>query len=166
MRRLFCALAALLIAAPALAQEPVGCDKFKFNLDQERALLNGDDVANVKTGDSAPLSRALSVALVPFASAGLPVAPERPPKSASSFAGFVRFAAVPQPGSYKVTVSDVAWIDVVQDGALQKSSAFSGALGCPGVRKSVIFPLNAAPFTVEISGVTAPSIRLAVTPAP
>ncbi len=64
-----------------------------------------------------------------------------------------------------MTVSDVAWIDVVQDGGLQKSSAFSGVLGCPGVRKSVIFTLSSDPFTVEISGVNAPSIRLAVTPA-
>ncbi len=70
MHRMFGALAAMLIAAPALAQEPVGCDKFKFNLDQERVLLDGGDMANVKTGDTVPLSRALSVALLPFASAG------------------------------------------------------------------------------------------------
>ena len=28
-----------LLTTPALAQEPVGCDKFKWPLDKERALL-------------------------------------------------------------------------------------------------------------------------------
>lgn len=35
----FVALAVLAIAAPAFAQEPVGCDKFKWPLDHEKALL-------------------------------------------------------------------------------------------------------------------------------
>jgi hypothetical protein len=43
-----------------------------------------------------------------------------------------------------------------------KSTAFSGALGCEGIRKSVKFDLAAAPFTVELSGVKADSIKLAI----
>ena len=43
-----------------------------------------------------------------------------------------------------------------------KSTAFSGALGCDGVRKSVKFDLAATPFTVELSGVKADSIKLAI----
>ena len=43
-----------------------------------------------------------------------------------------------------------------------KSTAFSGALGCEGVRKSVKFDLAAAPFTVELSGVKADSIKLVI----
>jgi len=35
MMRATFALAVLLAAAPALAQEPVGCDKFKWPLDRE-----------------------------------------------------------------------------------------------------------------------------------
>jgi hypothetical protein len=33
------AILAVLIAMPAVAQEPVGCDKFKWPLDKERAML-------------------------------------------------------------------------------------------------------------------------------
>jgi len=33
------ALIALLLATPAFAQEPVGCDKFKWPLDRERTML-------------------------------------------------------------------------------------------------------------------------------
>ena len=39
MGRSYLALVALLLAAPALAQEPVGCDKFKWPLDRERTML-------------------------------------------------------------------------------------------------------------------------------
>ena len=40
MGRTYLALIVLLLAAPAFAQEPVGCDKFKWPLvDRERAML-------------------------------------------------------------------------------------------------------------------------------
>ena len=39
MGRSHLALIALLLAAPAFAQEPVGCDKFKWPLDRERTML-------------------------------------------------------------------------------------------------------------------------------
>ena len=35
---------------PALAQEPVGCDKFKWPLDKERATLTGTDLPKVASG--------------------------------------------------------------------------------------------------------------------
>ena len=44
------------------------------------------------------------------------------------------------------------------------STGFSGALDCPGIRKSVKFPLAAKPFTVEVSGVEAPELSLIVSP--
>jgi len=43
-----------------------------------------------------------------------------------------------------------------------KSTAFSGALGCEGARKSVKFELAAAPFTVELTGVAASTVKLAI----
>jgi hypothetical protein len=45
-----------------------------------------------------------------------------------------------------------------------KSSAFSGATGCEGVRKSVKFELTAQPLTIELSGVPSDSIGIAVSP--
>ena len=165
MRFLLAALLAFVVATPCLAQEPVGCDKFKWPLDNERAMLTAADVAGVASGGSVaqPPPFTVSVALVAFADAKLPLPPERPPKSPQSFAGFVRVAAPPQAGTYKVTLSAAAWVDVVQAGRLVKSSAFSGAVGCAGIRKSVKFDLTAAPFAIEISGVEANAIRVAVT---
>jgi hypothetical protein len=164
MRLAITVLIACAIAAPALAQEPVGCDKFKWPLDKERATLNGTDLPKVASGDRVAfkIPFATTVALVPFADAKLPTAPERSPKSPDSFAGFIQVPAPPQAGTYKITLSSAGWIDVVQDGHAVKSTAFSGATGCEGIRKSVKFDLAATPFTVELSGVRANTINIAI----
>lgn len=165
MRLLFLAFAAATIATPCLAQEPVGCDKFKWPLDKERATLNGTDLPKATSGDRVtfPIPFATTVALAPLADAKLPIAPERAPKSPSSFAGFVQVSAPSKADTYKITLSSEGWIDVIQNGQFVKSTAFSGATGCDGVRKSVKFPLAAQPFTVEISGAPANAIRIAIT---
>jgi hypothetical protein len=152
------------MAESAFAQEPVGCDKFKWPLDKERATLNGTDLPKVVSGDRVtfPIPFGTIVALVPVADAKLPAPPELAPKSPDSFAGFFQAPAPKQPGSYKITVSAEGWIDVTQSGSTVKSTAFSGALGCEGIRKSVKFDLAAAPFTVELSGVKTDSIKLAI----
>ncbi len=152
------------MAAPAFAQEPVGCDKFKWPLDKERATLNGTDLPKIVSGDRAafPIPFGAIVALVPFADAKLAAPPERTPKSPDTFAGFFQAPAPKQPGSHKITLSAEGWIDVTQSGNPVKSTAFSGALGCDGVRKSVKFDLAATPFTVELSGAKADSIKLAI----
>jgi hypothetical protein len=160
----FIVIAACAMAAPAFAQEPVGCDKFKWPLDKERATLNGTDLPKVISGDRVtfPIPFGTIVALVPFADARLPAPPERAPKSPDSFAGFFEAKAPPQAGSYKITLSAEGWIDVEQAGQAVKSTAFSGAQGCEGIRKSVKFDLAAAPLTVELSGVKANEIKIVI----
>ena len=164
MKTAFFVLAACAVATPAFAQEPVGCDKFKWPLDKERATLNGTDLPKVVSGDRVtfPIPFGTIVALVSLADAKLPIPPENAPKLPNSFAGFFQAPAPKQPGSYKITLSAEGWIDVAQSGNTVKSTAFSGALGCESVRKSVKFDLAAAPFTVELSGVKADSIKLAI----
>jgi hypothetical protein len=157
-------LIALLVGSPAFAQEPVGCDKFKWPLDHERALLASPSQTASGGDMEKPLAAAVMVKLAPFADAHLPAAPSRAPKSHDSYAGFVRVPALPKPATYRITLSEGAWIDVVQDGNVVKSGAFSGATGCEGVRKSVKFDLAATPFIIEISGTTVQSIAIVVTP--
>jgi hypothetical protein len=164
VRKLIVVLAACTIAGPALAQEPVGCDKFKWPLDKERATLNGTDLPKVTSGDHVafPIPFATTFALAPFADAKLPTAPERAPKTPDTYAGFIQVSAPKQTGTYKITLSSEGWIDVVQDDHALKSTAFSGATGCDGIRKSVKFNLAAQPFTIELSGVPANAIRIVV----
>jgi len=158
------AILALLVATPALAQEPVGCDKFKWPLDQERKLLAS--AAPVASGAEVaqPLGAAVAISLAPLSDAKLPQPPSRAPKKPDSYAGFVRVPAPPKAGTYRVTLSQGAWIDVVRDGHDVKSVAFSGVTGCEGIRKSVKFELTAAPFTVELTGSPANTIALVITP--
>jgi hypothetical protein len=164
MGRTYLALIVLLLAAPAFAQEPVGCDKFKWPLDRERAMLASPTAVASGSEVLQPHAAATMVTLVPFADAHLPVAPERAPKSPDSSAGFVRVAGLPKPGTYRITLSQGAWIDVIQDGIVVKSTASSGATGCDGVRKSVKFELAPGPIVIELSGTTAHAIAVVVTP--
>jgi len=152
------AILAAIAAWPALAQEPVGCDKFKWPLDKERGMLAA---AKPATPAAAPLADAYTLAL--SRDTKLPMAPSRAPKPATN-AGFVELAALPKAGTYRFTLSDDGWVDVFQGGMAAKSTAFSGATGCAGLRKSVKFDLSAKPLTVEVSGATAPSISFAITP--
>ena len=151
-------------AVPALAQEPPGCDKFKWPLDKERATLTGSDLPKLASGNRItwPLPFATMITLVPIADAKLPVTPERGPKSDNTFAGFVEVPAPTKAGIFKITLSSAGWIDVVQDGHPVKSIAATGATGCAGVRKSVKFELAATPFMVQFSGIEAKSVGLAI----
>jgi hypothetical protein len=158
-------LAVCVAAGPALAQEPVGCDKFKWPLDKERATLTGTDLPKVVSGNRINWRQpfATIVALVPLAEAKLPMAPERAPKSNESFAGFIQSPAPAKAATYKITLSSEGWIDVVQDGRRVQSITSTGVRGCDGVRKSVKFDLAATPFTIELSGIEANTIAIAIT---
>jgi hypothetical protein len=158
--------AAIMVSASARAEEPKGCDGFKWSLKHEAELLQAPARPVVASGaDAAVDGKAYDLKLVDFEHAGLPTPPERKPKMTPSMAGFVRYAA-PTAGAYQVTISQAAWIDVVQDGHMIKPSAFSGAQDCPGVRKSIRLTLAATPFTIQISGMPEASIGLVVAPIP
>jgi len=164
MRTFFLIATALLAAAPAFAQEPVGCDKFRWPLDKERATLTGSDLPKVASGSRIDwrLPFATMVSLVPLADAKLPMKPERTPKSNGSFAGFIQSPAPTKAATYKITLSSEGWIDVVQGGQRVQSLTSTGAKGCDGVRKSVKFELAATPFTVQLSDIEANSVGLVI----
>ena len=155
---------ALCIVTPALAQEPVGCDKFKWPLDKERATLTGTDLPKVASGSRIDwrLPFATLVTLVPLADAKLPMPPERTPKASDNFAGFIQAPAPAKAATYKITLSSAGWIDVVQDGHQVKSIASTGVTGCDGIRKSVKFDLAATPFTVQLSGIGSDSVGIVI----
>ncbi len=157
-------IAALLSPAFAQAGEPSGCDKFKWPIAHERSALTAPQIARLAPGAALAFDAAASVHLAPLAEAKLDKPPERAPKASPSYAGVVRLAAPRAAGTFKVSASDAGWIDVVQDGRFVEPVAFSGALDCQGLRKSVKFPLEAKPFTIQISDVKTPEISLIVSP--
>jgi hypothetical protein len=157
----------LLATAPGLAQsqEGSGCDGFRWNIDRERAGLARPDKPSLANGGVLAYDVATTLALAPIAGAGLPIAPERPPKSAQSFAGHFTLAAPAKPGVYKVTISSEGWLDVLDNGAYLHPTGFTGATGCDGARKSVKFDLPPRALGIQLSGVKDERISVIISPA-
>ena len=155
-------LLCLALSRPGFAEEPRGCDKFKWSIDAAQGLL----AAAVEPAATANLDRgalkAIRLSLTPLAEAHLVKPPERAPKDPASYAGALSFAAG-EAGRYRITLSAAAWIDLIQDGRFVSPTAFTGALDCPGVRKSVEFAIGDPAFTLQVSDAASPTISLAIT---
>ena len=157
----------LLGAAPAwAAEEPSGCDKFKWNIDHERAALTAPDRIKLTPGGelAAVPSTGMTLGLTAAAEAKLPTPPERAPKE-GTFAGFTSFKSPPKAGVYTVSLSTGGWVDLVQDGHALKPKAFSGATDCDGIRKTMKYEISASSFVLQISGTKDASISIAILPS-
>ncbi|WP_027553535.1 hypothetical protein [Bradyrhizobium sp. Cp5.3] len=162
-------LAALSLGATSAlaAEEPSGCDKFKWPIERERAALTAPDRAKLASGSEQVAlpssSSAVTLTLVAPADAKLPTPPERAPKE-GTFAGFASFKTAPKAGLYTVSLSAGAWVDLVQDGHFLKPVAFSGATDCDGIRKTMKYELAAQPFVLQISGAKDNAVSIAILP--
>jgi hypothetical protein len=163
---LFAALVLLGVTPAFAAEEPSGCDKFKWPIEHERAALTAPDRAKLTSGSeqAALPGTGVTLALVPPADAKLPTPPERAPKE-GTFAGFTSFKTAPKAGLYTISLSAGAWVDVVQDGHFLKPRAFSGATDCDGIRKTMKYELSASPFVLQVSGSKDDSISVAILPS-
>ncbi len=155
------ALMSLLI--PASAAED-GCGKFAWPLAREQVLLTAVDKPAVKAGQTlaAIPKGAFVLNLQSGADAAFAMPPERKPKVERWFGGAIRFPGLEKPGIFQVTLSEEAWIDVIQDERYARSVGSTGRSDCPGLRKSVRLDLGASPFVLQISGVTSDSIAVAI----
>jgi hypothetical protein len=157
----------LLGTAPAwAAEEPSGCDKFKWNIDRERAALTAPDRIKLASGGdlAAVPSTGMMISLRAPGEAQLPSPPERAPKD-GTFAGFANIKTAPKAGLYTVSLSAGGWVDVIQDGHFLKPKAFSGATDCDGIRKTMKYVLSAAPFVLQVSGTRENSVSIAILPS-
>jgi hypothetical protein len=162
------AVALLLVSiAPAVAaEEPSGCDKYKWSIAHERAALTAPDRAKLTSGSevAAMPSTGMILSLRTPSEAKLPSPPERAPKD-GTFAGFTSFKSTPKAGIYTISLSAGAWVDVVQDGHFLKPKAFSGATDCDGIRKTMKYELTASPFVLQVSGAKEDAISIAILPS-
>jgi hypothetical protein len=147
------------------AEEPSGCDKFKWPIERERAALTAPDRTKLASGGelTALPSTGVTLALRAPADAKLPTSPERAPKE-GTFAGFASIKNAPKAGLYTISLSSGGWLDVVQDGHFLKPKAFSGATDCDGIRKTMKYELSASPFVLQVSGTKEDSISIAILP--
>ena len=162
---LLVALALLGISPAWAAEEPSGCDKFKWPIEHERAVLAAPDRLKLASGAelAALPSQAVILALRSPAEAKLPMPPERAPKE-GTFAGFANVTKMPKAGLYSISLSAGGWVDVVQEGKFLKPKAFSGATDCDGIRKTMKYELSASPFVLQVSGTKEDSVSIAILP--
>ena len=160
-------IALLLLGAPAYAaEEPSGCDKFKWGIERERAALTAPDRVKLASGGelTALPSTGMTLGLRAPAEAKLPSPPERAPKE-GTFAGFATFTSPPKAGTYTVSLSAGGWVDLVQDGHVLKPKAFSGATDCDGIRKTMKYEISASPLVLQVSGTKEDSVSIAILPS-
>ena len=157
----------LFSTAPAFAaDEPSGCDKFKWPINRERAALTAPDRTKLTSGSkqaSLP-SSGITLTLAAPTDVKLPLPPERAPKD-GTFAGFANFTSAPKAGLYTISLSAGAWIDVLQGGHFLQPVAISGATDCDGIRKTMKYELSADPFVLQISGAKDNSVSIAILPS-
>lgn len=163
MRKNVLALGLLLsfagVAAPAFAADP--CEAGKWPLTREMDWFRSATLA--KPGAALLPGHAAVIALQPTDKVQYLVPPSRKP--ADKTFGEIVSTAVATEGVYQITLSDEAWLEVVQGGKLVKVEAFTGIKECPGLRKSVRFKLAQGPAAIEIFGAAGDRLLVAVAPA-
>jgi hypothetical protein len=165
MRFVIITTAALLMVPPGpTVADNGGCEKFAWSLGRDRARFASADKLTIVAGDQLPSipANALVVRLQPGSEVNFAISPERTPKTGAWFGGTIRFAAPHHGGIYQVTLSDDAWLDIVQDNRFARSVGHTGRSDCPGVRKSVRLELLASPFVLQLSGAASESILIAI----
>ncbi|RUU12084.1 hypothetical protein EOD23_08560 [Mesorhizobium sp. USDA-HM6] len=158
MKTLVVSLFAILAGTSFAVAGDAGCDAFKWPITREQALFPAAPAA--QSGAALTVGQAMDFALVAVDTISFEVPPERAP-AAGTF-GATANVTVPPEGELQFSLSDEAWIDVVQDGHAVKSTGFSGVKTCPGVRKSVRFKLSAGLATVQLSGAKKETLKVAV----
>ncbi|MFK5595929.1 hypothetical protein ACFZ8E_02815 [Methylobacterium sp. HMF5984] len=144
----------------AMAEDVPACASFAWSVARERTAFAAPDLPTVTSGSAlSGGTGAARLVLKPIADVTLLFPSEKALKP-GTFAGSVT-ATIPAAGTYQVTLSDDAWIDVSQDGRTSlRPSAHSGKAACPDVRKSLRFVLDAGAVTIEVSRAPAPDIKL------
>jgi hypothetical protein len=160
------ALAMFVLAVAAEAEDPAACSQFKWPLATEKSWFEAGDLKDLQSGTAAGhlAPGAFTLSLRPSTEVSFALPPEGKPKADKHLGAVLSFATVAAPGRYQVTLSDEAWIDIVQDGAYRPSLDFSGVHGCPGVRKSVRFDFKRAPLVLQLSSASAETIKVAIQP--
>jgi len=161
MKAMALAAALALCSGAAIAQEASGCDKFKFPVDRERAALGEPDQSILENGGALEVGKPFQARLTASAAVRFETAPARA-SAPDSFGAVLKLPMAPAAGAYTISVSGPAWLDVLQDGAPIKPSAFSGVRDCPNIRKVLKYQLAAKPATIQISNAKQETLAIVV----
>lgn len=162
------ALLALALAGEGALAADDSCATFTWDVGQVRALF-ASAAQSIRAGHdsaSAPLLAAdqlYQLQLAPQGQVVMLLPPGKTAKFADTYAGLARLQLA-RAGSYRVSIDQGAWIDVVDDGRMIDSSDFQGRPGCSAPHKIVQYLLPAAhELVLQVSGSAAPHLHLTIT---
>jgi hypothetical protein len=165
-----CLLLALAVAARSAIADQDPCAGFSWNVARERALFAAapQSLAAGRELKSTPLlapDRLYELQLGEQDRVTMLLAPGGKSVGDAGYAGLARLQ-LPRAGSYRISMDQPAWIDVLVDGKMLESSGFQGRPGCVAPHKSVQFALPAGPqLVLQISAATAARLRVTITHA-
>lgn len=148
MKPYLLALSLIVLSSPAVAQndcEPVPAEWSGWS-------------ASVPLAEDLQAGGRKEMTLAPVGSVKLAATPVKPPVT-GMYAGTVAFDVV-RAGRVRIALDQGAWIDVVKDGAIVKSTTHGHGPKCSGIRKIVDFDLTPGRYVVQI--VNAPKDRIGV----
>ena len=150
-------LAGLLCAAtPSMAQQE-NCRQFSWSMGRQIDLFD-EPLPVVENERSLPKEGVFAILLKPVAEVIYRVPPQR--GRDSGFGGVVTIESLPA-GRYQIALSEMAWVDAVQDDKRLAILA-TREWGCRGVRRSVDADVKGEPLTLQIGGASVPRLSIAV----
>lgn len=172
MRLLSVALAAALVSAPALAQQPghsaPECTAMDASLPAGLEDWNGGaPLVTASAADKAAtltLGKGYQASLLKRDTVAFLVEPEKPGGSVS-YSGVFAFT-LEESGDYTVALNTAAWIDVVEDGKAVEPLSFGRGPECTTIRKMVVYPLKAGRHVLQIAGNGTETAKLLVVKRP
>jgi hypothetical protein len=169
-------VAVAVAAQRAIADQDDPCAGFSWNVARERALFAAapQSIAAGRELKSTPLlapDRLYELQLGKQGQVTMPLAPGRKSVGDAGYDGHARYAGLarlqlPRAGSYRISLDQPAWIDLLADGKMLDSSGFQGRPGCVAPHKIVQFTLPAGPeLVLQFSAATIPRLRVTITHA-
>jgi hypothetical protein len=159
------------IAGASFAQDDP-CAAFSWNISHERGLFatSGQTLVAGNSAVSAPrveAERLYELQLVPQTQVKFASPPGKskstPESTHNLYAGLAQ-VRVSQPGTYRISLDQPSWIDVLTDGKAIASSDFQGRSGCRSPHKIVQFALPAGKqLLLQFSGASSSPLRLTIT---
>lgn len=124
------------------------------------ALGSAAQASALKTA-ALPLEQGILVALHPTRQVRYVSQPEKPGGSVAH--GGMVALSITALGRYQVSLSSDAWLDMLKDGAAQRSVAHAPGPKCSPIRKTVIFSLRPGTYVLQISANADPAVTVMVT---
>jgi hypothetical protein len=154
------------LASRAFADDP--CVGFKWDVSKERALFASSAARETAGKDraSAPVvvpDRLYQLQLTSQQQVTFSTPPSKKTAAEGSYAGLA-VLNIPASGSYRISVDQPLWIDVVAGGMLVRARDYEGLQSCSAPHKIVEFDLEkGTPLLLQFSGTSKTTVLLTVT---